>query len=263
MRYTQKDIRQKLGISRDTLRLYEKKGIIEPDIDPGNGYRYYDDWQVNLLWDCRYYQGMGFSLAQVQDILKRDSLDRLAGRIETRERELARELELRGLALREHRHYLEGLRSLGDLLGSVRECDFAGCVCVIERELHQIADEVHECAIAFANRNVALMKPYFWFPEIDSDRYYWGSAMRLKTFEDLGEELGSEGVVRLDPCRALETVVDAGERGGFDSALFAGFLDEALERGFKPVGSLHGVLLARTHDENGFHRYIRAYLPIA
>lgn len=63
MRYTQKDIRQKLGFTRDALRLYEKRGIIQPEIDPGNGYRYYDDWQMNLLWDCKYYQAMGFSLA--------------------------------------------------------------------------------------------------------------------------------------------------------------------------------------------------------
>ena len=69
MRYTQKDIRQKLGFTRDALRLYEKRGIIQPEIDPGNGYRYYDDWQMNLLWDCKYYQAMGFSLAEVQELL--------------------------------------------------------------------------------------------------------------------------------------------------------------------------------------------------
>lgn len=82
MRCTQKDIREKLGITRDTLRFYEQKGIIEPEIDPTNGYRYYDDWQVNLLWDCKHYQAMGFSLAEVLEILKTDSAGQLRERIE-------------------------------------------------------------------------------------------------------------------------------------------------------------------------------------
>lgn len=83
MRYTQKDIRERLGFSRDTLRFYEQRGIIKPEVDSKNGYRYYDDWQVNLLWDAKYYQGMGFSLAEVQEILQRETLgglrERMAG----------------------------------------------------------------------------------------------------------------------------------------------------------------------------------------
>ena len=34
------DVSQKLGISRDTLRFYEKKGVIHPEKQE-NGYRYY------------------------------------------------------------------------------------------------------------------------------------------------------------------------------------------------------------------------------
>ena len=49
MRYTQKDVCRAFDIKRDTLRHYERLGIIEPEVDPSNGYRYYDDWQINLL----------------------------------------------------------------------------------------------------------------------------------------------------------------------------------------------------------------------
>ena len=92
MRYTQKDMRERLGISRDTLRLYERRGIIQPEVDPSNGYRYYDSWQVNLIWDCKLYQGMGFSLAEIGEILHEDDLDALRGRVRDRRDALAREL---------------------------------------------------------------------------------------------------------------------------------------------------------------------------
>lgn len=262
MRYTQKDIRQKLGITRDALRLYEKRGIIQPEIDLQNGYRYYDDWQMNLLWDCRYYQGMGFSLAEVQEILSTDSLGRIEARLEHRETEMRHELLRHELALHEHSRFLEELRLVKSDLGVVTERDFAGCICVVEREQHTIAQETCAQAIAFANRNVSLMKPYFWFPEAGGRRYYWGSAMRLEVYRKLEEEPGNEGVLELPPCRALSTVLDAGERGGFGAELFLGLLDAVAASGHEITGPLHGELLARTHDTAGFHRYVRAYVPV-
>ena len=111
MRYTQKDIRQKLGFTRDALRLYEKRGIIQPEIDPGNGYRYYDDWQMNLLWDCKYYQAMGFSLAEVQELLTARTPGDIESQLARREEEMRHDLRRRELALSEHSRFMEELRS--------------------------------------------------------------------------------------------------------------------------------------------------------
>ena len=126
MRYTQKDIRQKLGFTRDALRLYEKRGIIQPEIDPGNGYRYYDDWQMNLLWDCKYYQAMGFSLAEVQELLTARTPGDIESQLARREEEMRHDLRRRELALSEHSRFMEELRSSESDLGVVEERDFAG-----------------------------------------------------------------------------------------------------------------------------------------
>ena len=124
MRYTQKDIRQKLGFTRDALRLYEKRGIIQPEIDPGNGYRYYDDWQMNLLWDCKYYQAMGFSLAEVQELLTARTPGDIESQLARREEEMRHDLRRRELALSEHSRFMEELRSSESDLGVVEERDF-------------------------------------------------------------------------------------------------------------------------------------------
>ena len=121
MRYTQKDIRQKLGFTRDALRLYEKRGIIQPEIDPGNGYRYYDDWQMNLLWDCKYYQAMGFSLAEVQELLTARTPGDIESQLARREEEMRHDLRRRELALSEHSRFMEELRSSESDLGVVEE----------------------------------------------------------------------------------------------------------------------------------------------
>lgn len=174
MRYTQKDIRQKLGFTRDALRLYEKRGIIQPEIDPGNGYRYYDDWQMNLLWDCKYYQAMGFSLAEVQELLTARTPGDIESQLARREEEMRHDLRRRELALSEHSRFMEELRSSESDLGVVEERDFAGCIYVVEREEHRLPADICTDAVAFANRNAALMKPYFWFPVAGERRFFLG-----------------------------------------------------------------------------------------
>ena len=229
MRYTQKDIRERLGFTRDTLRLYEQRGIISPEIDPANGYRYYDDWQVNLLWDAKFYQGMGFSLSEVQEILQHDSLLDLCGRMAARVDDLAEEVRLKRLVLGETEHRLTCIREVDELMGSYRLVQHEGCYFVPKRRDHDFEGALTP-AIDFSNRYASLMAPYFWFPSLGEDHYFWGYAMRSSAYDTLGVELGEGRVERFEATSALVTCVDAGERWGFGLSLFGG----ACRRGARP-----------------------------
>ena len=66
-----------LGISPDLLRYYEKKGIVSPEKDAVNGYRYYDFWDINVLMDCLWFKNFGFSLEQIADIVRIPSMHEL------------------------------------------------------------------------------------------------------------------------------------------------------------------------------------------
>ena len=48
MRYKIGDVSRILGISTDLLRYYEKKGVVQPQKDKSNDYRYYDTWDINF-----------------------------------------------------------------------------------------------------------------------------------------------------------------------------------------------------------------------
>lgn len=261
MRYTQKDIRERLGFSRDTLRFYEQRGIIKPEVDPKNGYRYYDDWQVNLLWDAKYYQGMGFSLAEVQEILQRETLGGLRERMAGRTEELERELRIKRLVLRETEHQLDNMRQIEGSLGTYRVVEYEGCLFVPKRRDHSFDTKVTP-ATEFGNRNAGLMAPYFWFPDISEPHYHWGYAMRASTYEALGEHVGTGHYEQFAGGPALMTYLDAGERGSFSRPLFQGLINEADARGLRYVGAIHGVLVTRVHEGERYHRYLRAYLPL-
>ena len=59
--YTIGDVSKRLGISRDSLRFYEKKGIITPQ-KLENGYRCYSYEDTRKLLDIMFYRRLNFSI---------------------------------------------------------------------------------------------------------------------------------------------------------------------------------------------------------
>ena len=56
-------------VSTDTVRYYEKQGLISAPQRQANGYRRYTDTHVDLVRFVRGAQALGFSLAEIRAIL--------------------------------------------------------------------------------------------------------------------------------------------------------------------------------------------------
>ena len=89
MRYKIGDVSRILGISRDLLRYYEKKGVVTPTKDKSNDYRYYDTWDINYLIDCVWYKNFGFGIDEIAHMLSECDADALIGKLDTKSEELA------------------------------------------------------------------------------------------------------------------------------------------------------------------------------
>lgn len=82
-----------MGISRDTLRYYEKRGIL-PSEKSDNGYRYYTDQDVSRMISILYQRKMDIGLNDIENLWTNDSsIHNLARIIDQRLEE--EELELR------------------------------------------------------------------------------------------------------------------------------------------------------------------------
>ncbi len=74
--YLIKKVSEISGVSVRTLHHYDKIGLLSPRrID--NGYRYYNEEDLSLLQTILYYKYLGFSLAQVKEILDKTESDQL------------------------------------------------------------------------------------------------------------------------------------------------------------------------------------------
>lgn len=66
--YTVGQVAAFLGISRDTLKFYEKKGLIRPMKDDGNGYRKYNDYDICDAITTNFYRQLDIEIKKIQEI---------------------------------------------------------------------------------------------------------------------------------------------------------------------------------------------------
>lgn len=114
--YTIGEISRLYHIGPDSIRYYERKGILEP-IRGENGYRYYSSqsiWRMNLIVNLR---GLGFSVDRIRDYFQNRTADSTKAL-------LGEELEL----IRQKIEGLECLRaSVGSQLAALEEADSIQC----------------------------------------------------------------------------------------------------------------------------------------
>lgn len=63
------ELAQTTGVTVDTLRYYEKQGLLNAPLRQENGYRAYEARDVQRVRFVRSAQTLGFSLAQIRKIL--------------------------------------------------------------------------------------------------------------------------------------------------------------------------------------------------
>ncbi len=70
-RYGIGEVAKKLQVSTRTLRFYDQKGLLKPT-KAENGYRFYNEDQVQQLQVIIYLKELGFSLAKIKTLLQAD-----------------------------------------------------------------------------------------------------------------------------------------------------------------------------------------------
>lgn len=64
------EIARRAEVSTDTVRFYCKQGLLQPRRDPDNSYQLFDLADLKRLRFIRQARALGFSLSEINDILK-------------------------------------------------------------------------------------------------------------------------------------------------------------------------------------------------
>ncbi|MBP5744264.1 MAG: MerR family transcriptional regulator [Oscillospiraceae bacterium] len=83
--YTIGETAKLLGVSTQTLRYYDREGILRPDyINEETGYRYYSYMQFHKIDRIKYLQGFGLSLEEIGEIIRKGTAEYLLPRLAAR-----------------------------------------------------------------------------------------------------------------------------------------------------------------------------------
>ena len=83
-----------LRISPQTIRMYERYGILKPERCDDNGYRTFNRNNITVLIKSRVYQSMGFSMKQVARLIHQASSEDCLQAMNGREREIEAEIAI-------------------------------------------------------------------------------------------------------------------------------------------------------------------------
>lgn len=87
------EIAERLGVTKEAIRYYERLDIVRPERDYLNNYRYYDGDALTELQKIRAYRHMGFSLRQANALVKESDPDKLLSRMRKMRGKLRKSIE--------------------------------------------------------------------------------------------------------------------------------------------------------------------------
>jgi MerR family transcriptional regulator, copper efflux regulator len=119
----------KAGVGIETIRFYERRGLLDPPPRRPSGYRIYPEGTVPRLQFIRRAQQLGFTLNEIRDLIALDQdktadcgvlLERTGHKIATIEQKIA-DLQRMKNALQELEHSCQGGTP-------IRECPIMDCL---------------------------------------------------------------------------------------------------------------------------------------
>lgn len=87
------------AVSRDTLKFYEEKGLVQPEQDEENGYRKYNVLDIHNVLSVNFYREIDLEIKQIQEIKNSNSIDDIESILIKQEKKLKEELEYKKLLL--------------------------------------------------------------------------------------------------------------------------------------------------------------------
>lgn len=268
MKYKIGDVARILGVSTDILRYYERKGVVTPEKDEHNDYRYYDSWHINFLTDCLWFKNYGFSIEQIADMVRIPSTAELGGLFEKKEEELRATIRRCELLLKRSAEHRAELESIDRLL---YKCEIAQSPEFV-RFINRIGDSymVNDLSQEAVRRWLEVLPFNHRYFEMASeslmpgseDDYRWGYSLSMDYVAELGFEIHPP-MIRFPSRKCIHTVFkNSGGQGGFSPNLLQYTLDFARREGIAVYGPIHGTLLASVMENDVLTGYFEAWIPI-
>ena len=254
-----------LGIPKDTLHYYERRGIVTPHKDKETGYRYYDAWDLNFLLDSKWYRSFDFSLIDVVEMINEDDHNSFLERCAKHEEELLQKIQDYQQKLKALSAYRQKAAQIKNELG-VLELTMSPAL-IFQRHRYEYEFILTSENLASAQKWISLL-PYAKHTftlsgskNLEESGYFWG-------FSLAPDDAVHHGIENAPPAeyipsqQSIRTVFSAGGRDTFLKSIKSQVFEKILTSGYKITGNPYGYLLVRLHVDGVFTRYFEIWVPV-
>ena len=91
--YTSSDVYKNLGLTRDTIRYYEKLGLLKLKRNEYSSYRIFDYEDIALLMAIDFFRKRGFTAIEIGVIMKLTQIDEYSFALDKKANELSEEIK--------------------------------------------------------------------------------------------------------------------------------------------------------------------------
>lgn len=268
MKYCIGEFASMLGITRDTLRLYEKHDIVKPIKDHHNSYRYFSDLDARDLLMSRWYRSLKIPLQDVAGLIQNASLDDILGKMEHSKRELEEEIRKSTMLL----HKLGELsREVQSLEGRLYQCTLGDRPGLYRLKQTDKDNLLNTKGLEGTINALMEVLPYSFYcfrierdsieSEEDSLDYSWGLSISEDEVRQLGIAL-DEHLEYIPPTRCVSSVILSPQNEHFSKESLRFMLDYMIEHQYALSGAVTGRLMLTENHEGTKRSFLEIHIPI-
>ncbi|MBP3700587.1 MAG: MerR family transcriptional regulator [Lachnospiraceae bacterium] len=264
-----KKIARCFNMSDEGVRIYEKRGLVHPDVKDDSKIRTYDNMDFTMLLYSRVYKKCDFTLKEVEEIAKRDSIEDIQKRYEERIQRKQEELKNEERTLECMKDIEKGIRQISQLLGKCEVAEFPGLYrlefMMRGSYLEQEEPELSRLVSLWTGFSPCTMISTRYDKEMIlaggdvTEAVSAGLGMYQKYAESFGVS-ENEYVCFCPPTKAVHTIMVADNNKLIpDMAYVSAYVKE---NGLIITGDAITIGIANTNFDTTFTRYFHLWLPI-
>lgn len=262
--YTVGQVAEFLGISRDTLKFYEKKDLVRPMKDDENGYRRYSDYDIFDIITINFYRQLDIEIKKIQEIRRNKSVSEIDVILEEKKREIELEIAYKQQLLEKIKRIEKGCADIKKYLGyyTIREMplllikgEISDFLSYEEYDLLKKKDESKRSSITLTD-----VRRIIYFNE---EGVVGNKCVIVEPVREVGLT-NKENIIQHNKC--IYTIVREGrgnkQEGDISQEVETFLRTIGKEHGYEPLGMVYINILLTTYEQGLECRFLEIYAPI-
>ncbi|RCX12801.1 MerR family transcriptional regulator [Fontibacillus phaseoli] len=269
MKYCIGEFSSILGITRDTLRLYEKHDIVKPVKDDLNSYRYFNDLDARDLLMSRWYRSMHIPLQEVAELMKQSSPEGIAEKMGTSCENLDMEIRKNTMLLNKMK---ELHRELEMLEASLYQCIYKkrpGLYRLKQTQKNRLLknDDLKGIVntwmewLPFVFYCFRIEKGELATEEKNTWDYSWGLTLTVEDAQRLEVEIDSQ-VEYMAPADCISAVIKVSHRENITKRTLQFMFDDLQANGYAIQGDIVGRILLNEKRDGQTWSYLEVDISV-